>query len=176
MITNTELVRIDLKIHRPYLVNLTLEYTDWAAKQLLENYNLDIAATLDIPLEKYLNNLIDKFCAETSPKGIYYLLKSQDEYIGMGCLRKIREDIAEIKRMYVRPAYRRYGFGKIILQGLLLKAREFGYKSVYLDSANFMKTAHQLYYSLGFVDRNAYPESEVLPELIPDWVFMEKTL
>jgi hypothetical protein len=63
-----------------------------------------------------------------------------------------------------------------MLQQLLDKAKEFGYYSVYLDSAQFMKTAHQLYYSLGFVDRAEYPEAETPPPLRAHAIYMEKTL
>jgi len=78
--------------------------------------------------------------------------------------------------MYIRPAYRGKGYGKALLQQLLQKAKEFGYNSIYLDSAQFMTAAQHLYRSFGFMERDAYPETEVPPQLWPQWVFMEKTL
>ena len=94
----------------------------------------------------------------------------------MGALHQIREKTGEIKRMYIRPAYRGKGYGKALLQQLLQKAKEFGYHSVYLDSGRFMTTARKLYRSFGFVECNKYPETEVPPQFSPQWLFMEKTL
>lgn len=176
MTNQIQFVQIDLKIHRSQLLDLNVEYMDWAAKQILENYNIDIFPTTDISMREYLIDSIDKLCSDIPPKGIYYLVQFQDELIGMGSLRKLREDIAEIKRMYIRPEYRGKSFGKALLQELLLKAKEFGYQSVYLDSGKFMKNAHQLYHSQGFIDRDEYVESEIPPPLMQYWIFMEKTL
>ena len=78
--------------------------------------------------------------------------------------------------MYIRPEYRGKGFGKAMLQQLLHKAKEFGYYSVYLDSAKFMTTAHQLYYSLGFVDHEEYAEAETPLPLRATSIYMEKIL
>ncbi|MCJ7631652.1 GNAT family N-acetyltransferase, partial [Candidatus Bathyarchaeota archaeon] len=81
-----------------------------------------------------------------------------------------------IKRMYIRPAYRGKGYGKALLHQLLHKAKEFGYHSIYLDSPPFLTTAHHLYHSNGFIDREEYPETEVPQQLRSKWLFMEKTL
>lgn len=94
----------------------------------------------------------------------------------MGALRQIKKDIGEIKRMYIRPTYRRQGYGKDLLYKLLHKAKEFGYHSIYLDSAPFMITAHRLYRSFGFIEREEYPETEVPQQLRSKWLFMEKIL
>jgi len=94
----------------------------------------------------------------------------------MGALKQIRENIGEIKRMYIRPAYRGKGYGKALLDKLLQKVKEFGYHSVYLDSPPFLMIAHHLYHSNGFIDREEYPETEVPQQLRPKWLFMEKTL
>jgi len=94
----------------------------------------------------------------------------------MGALHQIRENAGEIKRMYIRPAFRGRGYGKAYLQQLLRRTKEFGYRSVFLDSGRFMTTAHKLYRSFGFVECNGYPETEIPPQFRPQWLFMEKTL
>jgi GNAT superfamily N-acetyltransferase len=112
---------------------------------------------------EYATSIVEKLCSD--PHGIYYLTELKGAIIGMGVLHQIREKTGEIKRMYIRPAYRGKGYGKTLLQQLLQKAKEFGYHSVYLDTGPFMTAAHRVYRSLGFVDRNEYPESEaqILP-------------
>jgi GNAT superfamily N-acetyltransferase len=91
-------------------------------------------------------------------------------------MRRIREDTGEIKRMYVRPDYRRRGIGLALLEALIAEARQIGYPTIRLDSTRFMKAAHALYRSLGFREIDPYPESEIPQELQHQWVFMEKRL
>lgn len=169
-------VQLDLITHKSQLLDLNVEYMDWAAKQILQNYDIDISNGGEISLRDYLSDNIDKLGSDIPPSGIYYLVQFQNEFIGMGCIHKLRDDIAEIKRMYIRPEYRGKGSGKALLQRLLSKAKEFGYHSIYLDSGKFMLDAHRLYHSMGFTDRSEYSESEIPPELQSYWVFMEKTL
>lgn len=169
-----QFVQIDLNLHRAQIVDLNVEYMDWATKEILEHDKIDIMAVLNMSTREYVNNTIDQLCSELPPQGIYYLLQAQHKIVGMGGLRQIRAKVGEIKRMYIRPQYRGRGLGKVMLQQLLDKAKEFGYYSVYLDSAQFMKTAHRLYYSLGFVDRAEFAEAETPPPLRAHAIYMEK--
>ena len=96
-------------------------------------------------------------------------------------MRKIREKIGEIKRMYVRPVFRGKGIGRTLLEKLINNAQDSGYTKLRLDSGPFMKEAHRLYYSFGFRNIKPYPESELLGENIPkeiseNWIFMEMVL
>ncbi len=95
---------------------------------------------------------------------------------GIACLKKLRKDIGEIKRMYVRPGFRGKGLGRALLETLIAEAKEIGYPAVRLDSARFMKEAHALYQSAGFGEIEPYPESEIPPEFQKHWVFMERLL
>ena len=173
---NIEFVPVDLKIHKPQLLDLNVEYMTWAAKQMLESYNIDIFSGLEISLRDFMSDNVDQFGSYQPPTGIYLVVQFQNELIGMGCVHRLKDGVAEVKRMYIKPEYRGNGTGKALLQKLLGLAKDYGYHSIYLDSGNFMKDAHRLYRSLGFVDRAPYIESEIPPELTPYWVFMEKPL
>jgi len=94
----------------------------------------------------------------------------------MACLKALEGDIGEIKRMYVRPEYRGQGIGRALLEQLFDEALDIGYVKLRLDSALFMKEAHQLYRAMGFKATAPYPGSEILPEYHSFWVFMEKSL
>ena len=94
--------------------------------------------------------------------------------MGIGCLRRIGPQTAEIKRMYVEPAMRGIGAGRAILKNLLKAAAADGYTGVRLDSPDFMAAAHALYRSCGFVDIPPYPESEIPDEFKRYLVFMER--
>jgi N-acetylglutamate synthase-like GNAT family acetyltransferase len=175
----TEKVRFlpaDLSIHRPQIIDLNMEHMSWATKGIDEYFKINSVAMMGVSLLEYVTSIVENLCSYVPPRGIYYLLELNDTIIGMGALRQIRENIGEIKRMYIRPAHREKGYGKALLHQLLHKAEEFGYHSVYLDSGPFMTAAQHLYHSFGFTERDAYPETEVPPQLWPHWVFMEKTL
>jgi len=168
---------VDLRIHRSQVIDLNVEYMEWVAKEASEHFKIDIfATTVGISAREYIGSTIDKLISDISSRGIYYLVELEGAIIGMGALRQIREEIGEIKRMYIRPAYRGKGYGKALLQQLLQKAKEFGYHAIFLDSARFMTTAQSLYRSFGFIERNEYPETEIPPQLRSRWVYMEKTL
>jgi ribosomal protein S18 acetylase RimI-like enzyme len=94
----------------------------------------------------------------------------------MGALHQTSKNTAEIKRMYIQPAYRRKGYGKTLLQQLLQKAKQLGVHTMHLETAQFMTAAQNLYHSHGFTERNEHPETEIPPQLKHIWIYMEKTL
>jgi N-acetylglutamate synthase-like GNAT family acetyltransferase len=181
MAEKVHFVPVDLRIHRSKVVDLNVEYMNWWLKGIEECFKTDLATLLgwskkavENKKREYLTSEVEKLCLD--PHGIYYLLELEDAVIGMGALHQLRKNLGELKRMYIRPAYRGKGYGKALLQQLLQKAKELGYHSVYLDSGRFMTTAHDLYRYFGFIERKEYPETEIPPQLRPQWLFMEKTL
>lgn len=63
---------------------------------------------------------------------------------------------SEMKRLYVRPAFRRMGLGRQLAETILDKARAAGYDSVLLDTLNNMDSARALYQDLHFEDVPPY--------------------
>ncbi|GIS67589.1 MAG: hypothetical protein CM1200mP6_06570 [Anaerolineaceae bacterium] len=70
------------------------------------------------------------------------LAKDGDFPVGIVCIRKILQDVGEIKRMYVRPKLRGSGIGRSLLESAIRESREIGYSKIRLDSTRFMTTAH----------------------------------
>lgn len=107
------------------------------------------------------------------PEGRLLLGEYETKIVGCACLRKIGEDIGEIKRMYVKPEFRRKGIGRSLLQAIIHEACEIGYSKIRLDTAPFAKEAQALYRKLGFQDIEPYAESEIPEKYRPSWIFME---
>lgn len=63
---------------------------------------------------------------------------------------------SEMKRLYVRPAFRRLGLGRQLAECILEKARTAGYDCVLLDTLNNMESARALYQDLSFADIPPY--------------------
>jgi L-amino acid N-acyltransferase YncA len=63
-----------------------------------------------------------------------------------------------------------------LAQRLIDEARKSGYSELYLDSADFMSSAHSLYRSLGFRDVDAYPEAGHPQDVLPHVIYMALAL
>lgn len=68
---------------------------------------------------------------------------------------------AEMKRLYVRPAFRGMGLGRQLADGILDAARHAGYSHVLLDTLDDMEAARTLYEELGFVEIPPYYHSPI---------------
>jgi ribosomal protein S18 acetylase RimI-like enzyme len=90
------------------------------------------------------------------PRGA--LLIAQIESAAAGCvaLRPLDEHRGEMKRLYVRPAYRKSGLGKTLVEGAIGAARRIGYRELRLDTLAGMTSAQALYRRLGFVEIPPY--------------------
>ncbi len=155
---------------RALIRELFWEYLEWANIRCNEEFgiNFDIESMLEQDMAK-----LEVFLP---PYGRLLLAIEGARVAGIACMRRIRKDIGEIKRMYVRPEFRGRGIGRALLKALIVEAQEIGYPKVQLDSSRFQEAAQSLYRSEGFHEIEPYAESEIPPEFQQYWVFMEKQL
>jgi putative acetyltransferase len=92
------------------------------------------------------------------PDGRLLLAEDDDDQIA-GCIamRKLSPHICEMKRLFVRPAYRNTGLGRVLVNTLIDEARNLGYTHIRLDTLpGRMDKAIALYQSIGFVEIEPY--------------------
>lgn len=80
--------------------------------------------------------------------------------VGCGCFKQFDDSSVEIKRMYVKPEYRRKGISSAILNELEAWAREFGYPEAVLETGDKQIEAIELYKKQGYVIIPNYPPYE----------------
>lgn len=104
------------------------------------------------------------------------LLLAQVDGEGAGCVAfyKIDAQVCEVKRMWVRPQFRGRKIGRLLIEGLIEKARKVGYDSMILSTVDVLKEAQSLYLSLGF--ELTAPFFDLPPELMAHEVFMKLDL
>jgi putative acetyltransferase len=94
------------------------------------------------------------------PRGDLLLALVDGEVAGCCALRPLDAadypNAAEMKRLYVRKAFRGLGLGRQLAEAMLDAAREAGYSSVLLDTLDEMEAARALYQELGFEEIPPY--------------------
>lgn len=101
------------------------------------------------------------------PGGTYLVIYRDDEPIAGGGVKRLSDDTAEIKRMYVVPEARGQGVARALLVALEDAARALGYAKVRLDTGPGQPHARRLYQSAGYVemaDYNANPHADYWAE------------
>lgn len=90
------------------------------------------------------------------PAGMMLLALLDGAVAGCGAFRPLPDadypNACEMKRLFVRPAFRRFGLGRLLAQALMDRATESGYSSMLLDTLDEMEAARGLYMSLGFAE------------------------
>ena len=106
------------------------------------------------------------------PKGRLLIAYSDGEPVGCVALHEFEPGISEMKRLYVRPAFRGKRVGLAMANAIIAAARDIGYKRMRLDTVpSVMADAVKMYGRLGFKEIAPY---RVNPQ--PGTLYMELDL
>jgi putative acetyltransferase len=106
------------------------------------------------------------------PHGRLLLAEYDGQVAGCVALHKLGDDICEMKRLFLRPAFRGKGFGRTLADRIISEARVIGYKRMRLDTVGpVMKDAVAMYRKIGFVEIAPYCTNPM-----PGTLYMELTL
>ena len=90
------------------------------------------------------------------PHGTLLIAQINGDTAGCVALRRLDHQTGEMKRLYVRPAFRGWGLGEHLIEAAIQAARGAGYTALRLDTLPSMATAQGLYRKLGFSEIPAY--------------------
>jgi putative acetyltransferase len=130
------------------------------ARQLFEEYEAGLGISLCFQnFQSELAGLPGKYAP---PDGRLLLAFSQDELAGCIALRQHDATTCEMKRLFIRPAFRGSGLGKELVNRIIQEARSIGYQRMCLDTlSDRMQSALKLYRSLGFNEISPYYDNPV---------------
>jgi ribosomal protein S18 acetylase RimI-like enzyme len=124
------------------------------ARELFVEYEQAIGVNLCF--QNFQRELADLPGRYAPPEGRLLIALSATGPAGCVALRKIGRGTCEMKRLYVRPAFRGQGLGRKLASAITDEARQMGYTTLRLDTLASMKEANALYRTLGFKNSRAY--------------------
>ena len=129
-----------------------------ATREIFREYAASLA--VDLCFQRFDEELDTLPGEYRSPQGALLLAVVDGALAGCGALRPLAEadyaNACEMKRLFVRPAFRRFGLGRVLAQALLDEAHRSGYSEVLLDTLDDMEAARGLYATLGFEEIPPY--------------------
>ena len=136
------------------VLSLFTEYT-----HMLVSHDPSFQIYLDI--QHYEDEIRDLEAKYGRPEGHLYLALWDGEAAGCIALRKLDNRRCEMKRLYVRPAFRGHKIGDALVDRVIQDAKAIGYRYMLLDTLPFLEAAIHMYQKRGFYEIPCYNDSPV---------------
>jgi GNAT superfamily N-acetyltransferase len=140
-----------------------------SARALFREYAASLA--VDLCFQGFESELEELPGLYAPPDGRLLIALERGDPAGCVAVRRLEDSVCEMKRLYVRPAFRGRALGKMLAEHVIREASRVGYTIMRLDTLPSMRAAIRLYERLGFVRCPAYYRTP-----LPNTVFMELAL
>lgn len=141
------------------LKTATLEIEFNAGKSLFQQYANSLG--FNLCFQDFENELKQLDIQYNTPTGSLILAYYDDTAIGCVGVRHQENDVAELKRMFVLPDYRKLKIGQRLLEEAFKAADKLGYKKIRLDTLEDMQAALKLYRQNGFYEIVPYRHNPI---------------
>lgn len=132
-------------------------------RELIQEYQRQLG--VDLCFQGFDQELADPLSKYGPLRGTILLALWDGVVAGCGALQDLGEGVAELKRIYVKPEFRRKGIARSISEELIRFAEGKGYQTVRLDTLRRLAGASELYRELGFAEIAPYnynPEADIV--------------
>ncbi len=136
-----------------------------AARELVQEY-VDWLG-IDLSYQNFAGEFSGLETMYSPPNGCFLLVNVEGEYAACVAFRDKGNRRCEMKRLYTRPKYQGQGWGKLLSQECIRRAKKMGFQEIVLDTLPHMKGAIRLYDKLGFTTISPYYHNPV-----PDAIFL----
>ncbi len=123
--------------------------------RLFREYQISIG--VDLCFQGFEEELATLPGTYAPPRGEILIARAGRAAAGVIALRPAEaEGACEMKRLYVRPAFRAAKLGRRLAEAVIAEGRRIGYRRIILDTLQDMTAAQALYRALGFTEISAY--------------------
>jgi ribosomal protein S18 acetylase RimI-like enzyme len=136
-----------------------VDVTSTDARSALASYLEELAARFAAGVDRTAVGADDDGQTLRAPHGAFLLLRTDGGVVGCGGVRRLDTGVAEIKRMWIHPAWRGLGLGGRLLNELEQRARALGYDRVVLDTNETLTEAIGLYRRHGYASIERYNDN-----------------
>ncbi|MEZ2446157.1 ribosomal protein S18 acetylase RimI-like enzyme [Chitinophaga sp. W3I9] len=116
---------------------------------------------VDLSFQQFEDELANLPGVYVPPTGALFLALVDGQLAGCVAVRSFDNSTAEMKRLFVKDAFKGHGVGKALASAAIAESRELGYKRILLDTLAHMRPAIDLYTSLGFQPIAAYYDNPI---------------
>jgi GNAT superfamily N-acetyltransferase len=131
------------------------ELSSQQAQELIAALNAELSAAYPEPGANHFRLDPDEVSGD---RGAFVIVSHAGEPVACGALRRLDAGTAELKRMFVRPEWRRKGCGRRLLAALEAEANRLRIRRLVLETGKRQTAALGLYRSSGFTDMPPYGE------------------